>query len=285
MADEKPSGNWGSSFVVLAFAAVSAFYVALQPTPLVSSRPTDRQYDVHEIQGTAQDVDARLWQDPFAAVIQAAQERPDPHGRHEITNYQLPTGETLLIGATLPGAPYPEAAETRRRLRYAILAALHTEGYLPTDEKHLGYLRVDEEPASRKQDLFPGVRLVNAASSENGGPPKTANSDSKSACAKFSALSLARSDGTTVPAPLPKIIPFEQFDSTAQSSFNPENQKHIVVMWLDEDFVTANGTPIASFRRLQCMIQGHAVEDFVLLGPVDSTTLVAMVRKRIHRQN
>ena len=41
MADEKSSGAWGSSFVVLAFAAVSALYVAHQTSPLVSARPTE----------------------------------------------------------------------------------------------------------------------------------------------------------------------------------------------------------------------------------------------------
>ncbi len=274
MADEKPSGAWGSSFVVLALAAVSALYVVLEPPPLVSLRPTDRQYDVHDIKGTLQDVDARLWQDPFAAVTQAAQQRPDPNDHHAITKYTPPEGKTLLIGATLPGAPYPEAAETRRRLRYAILAALHTEGYLPTDEKHLGYLRIEDQPASTQQDLMEGVRFASSGTGRTSDVPKPMQP--KLAC---EANPVPSPELTKSTAPLPKIIPFEQFDSTAQRSLDTEKQRHIVVMWLDEDFLTARGTPIASLRSLQCQTQGNAGNKFILLGPVDSTTLVAMVRE------
>ena len=46
-----------------------------------------------------------------------------------------------MIGVTAPGAPYFEDAETRRRLRYAILSGLHLEGYLPENEQHIGYFR------------------------------------------------------------------------------------------------------------------------------------------------
>lgn len=48
MADDKSSGSWGSSFVVVAFAAVSALYVAWQRPPLISTRPTDPQYHAYK---------------------------------------------------------------------------------------------------------------------------------------------------------------------------------------------------------------------------------------------
>src|SRR5215469_3204791 len=75
MADEKSSGSWGSSVVVLAFAAVSAGYVAFQQPALVSIRPTDPEYQVADLKGIAQDVDARLWQDPFDAVMRDVADR------------------------------------------------------------------------------------------------------------------------------------------------------------------------------------------------------------------
>ena len=77
MADDQPSGAWGSSFVILAFAAVSAAYVAWQHTPLVSSRPTEPEYPAHELR-SAQDIDARLWEDPFAAVTRDAKAKRWP---------------------------------------------------------------------------------------------------------------------------------------------------------------------------------------------------------------
>ena len=60
MADDKSSGSWGSSVVVLAFAAVSAAYVAFQQPALVSTRPNEPEYQVHYRKGLAQDVEARL---------------------------------------------------------------------------------------------------------------------------------------------------------------------------------------------------------------------------------
>ena len=97
--------------------------------------------------------------------------RPQRSPRHH--EIHASRGEDAPIGATLPGAPYPEAAETRRRLRYAILAALHTEGYLPTDEKHLGYLRIEDHPASLQQDLMEGVRFASSGTGRTSDVPKT----------------------------------------------------------------------------------------------------------------
>ena len=152
MADDKQSGNWGSSFIVVAFAAVSALYVAWQRPPLISTRPTDPQYHAYKV-NAPQDVDARLWQDPFNAVTQDLQQRDaagPPNDDHLITEF-APDANTLALGVTLPGAPYPEAAETRRRLRYAVLAALHTEGYARVDEKHIGYFRIPETTSQGRQ--------------------------------------------------------------------------------------------------------------------------------------
>ena len=47
----------------------------------------------------------------------------------------------LVVGVTIPGAPYTEDSELRRRLRYAIVAALNVTGYAPEDSEHLGYFK------------------------------------------------------------------------------------------------------------------------------------------------
>jgi hypothetical protein len=222
MADDKQSGSWGGSVIVVAFAAVSALYVAWQRPPLVSSRPNDIQYDTYKI-STYQDIDARLWQDPFNAVTRDLQRRATdfPDGDHAITTRFPGNCNTLALGVTLPGAPYPEAAETRRRLRYAVLAALRTEDYAPADEEHMGYFRTNEKP--------PVPPKTQPPTQPNSQPPVTAQTAAKGSLIAFQlpptdTKAATDNDGTGqsggtsggggngVAAPLPQIIPYEEFD-------------------------------------------------------------------------
>ncbi|MGH7059749.1 MAG: hypothetical protein ACREFH_05120 [Stellaceae bacterium] len=143
-----------------AVAAVGAFYVTWQNPALVSTRPTDAEYQGHAI-SAGQDIDARLWQDPFDAVarnVEAAGNRSPPPGNGSLTDKAEIAEDDLAIAVTLPGAPYPEIAETRRRLRYAVLAALHVAGFMPADEGHIGYLRTDLSPFPAAKPS-PGLRL------------------------------------------------------------------------------------------------------------------------------
>ena len=109
----------------------------------------------------AQDVDARLWQDPFAAVDAASEETPGSEGAKQTagssthTPDQIYKGDPVAIGdditilaVTLPGGPYQEAAENRMRRRYAVLSALANQGAVPQDEQHIGYFHPD-----RKSDM------------------------------------------------------------------------------------------------------------------------------------
>jgi hypothetical protein len=264
MADEKQSGSWGGSFVVVAFAAVSALYVGWQRPPLVSSRPNDVQYDAYKI-SAYQDIDARLWQDPFNAVTQYLQQQheaglADADGNHDhsIATRFPDNCDTLALGVTLPGAPYPEAAETRRRLRYAVLAALHTEDYAPADEKHIGYFRTHEEtPKTRPPTQSKPQPPVTAQTAAKGSlidyqlPPTDTKATTDNDGAGQSGES-SSNDGNGAAAPLPPIIPYEQFDRyAAHGCADAEPQQHIVVMWLDEDCLTAGRSPIASLNSLR----------------------------------
>jgi hypothetical protein len=179
MAEDKSSGAWGGSLVVVAFAAVSALYVAWQNPPLVSTRPTDAEYPGHDIRAQ-QDIDARLWQDPFDAVARDIETKgastPQPGNSDLKTGAASDGNPTLTIAVTLPGAPYPEAAETRRRLRYAVLAALHVAGFMPADERHIGYFRTDappfaaKKPSSSVQVLVDNTRRLAETSYRPGDP-------------------------------------------------------------------------------------------------------------------
>ena len=302
MADEKQSGSWGGSFVVVAFAAVSALYVGWQRPPLVSSRPNDVQYDAYKISAD-QDIDARLWQDPLNAVTQDLQQRQEAgladkerNDAHSIATRFRDNCNTLALGVTLPGGPYPEAAETRRRLRYAVLAALHTEDYAPADEKHIGYFRTHEETPKTQPPTQPKPQPpVTAQTAATGSlidyqlPPTDTKATTDNDGTGHSGAT-SSNDGNGAAAPLPPIIPYERFDRyAAHGCADAEPQQHIVVMWLDEDFLTAGRRPIASLDLLRSMTSrsaqtnGSSLEEpkFALLGPDDSTMLVAMAQEAV----
>ena len=47
-----------------------------------------------------------------------------------------------VIAAMLPGAAFIGVEEARRRVRYAVLAGLNAEGFVPEDSEHMGLLYV-----------------------------------------------------------------------------------------------------------------------------------------------
>ena len=54
----------------------------------------------------------------------------------------------LVLGVTVFGNPYVGAEEDRRRTRYAIVSALDSAGYVPTDNERIGYMQVPIEKGS-----------------------------------------------------------------------------------------------------------------------------------------
>jgi hypothetical protein len=269
MADDKYSGGWGSGFIVLAFAAVSALYVAHQKPPLVSNRPTNIESEA-ETPGLRQDIAARLWQDPFGAVERdidnkLKRERQSSAGAHATLGFGDLAGETLVLGVTVPGAPYPEVAETRRRLRYAVLSALHVAGYVPTDEKHIGYWQPGDAAPQ-------GPTTENQARVDENRPQPTKVVERITVFDASRRLALrvvaegAQKAGNS--PPLPAFVPWEEFDRGSDH--------HVLLLWLDGDFLAAGRVPIRSLVELRRRLGPFAVK-FALLGPEDSTMLAAMV--------
>ena len=160
-SDEKPAGtNFASSSVVVAalVAAGTSFFVNHE-VPLHGLRPAMTEPQFHQ-SSTSQDIEARLWQDPFAAIAKTidapgtaercgvnlggtAAVSPASHClsplAKETDKAKLET--TKVIAVTLPGAPYMEDGEVRRRTRYAVSSGLERAGFVPEDEHHLGYFQ------------------------------------------------------------------------------------------------------------------------------------------------
>jgi hypothetical protein len=82
MADDSKSSNFGgNNFVWLLLAAATTYFVVHQ-VPLEASRPPATERSLSERIGE-QHVDARLWQDPFAAVAETLAKSPELIPEHQ----------------------------------------------------------------------------------------------------------------------------------------------------------------------------------------------------------
>jgi hypothetical protein len=187
-----PPNVGGNGFIWIALVAASTFFLARE-LPLEGSRPPVTQQLIAE-PAAVQDIDARLWQDPFAAVndtltkssdLKANACNPTPFKDvppAEAQNHCDPPKielDTRVLVMSVAAAPYSDNDEFRRRTRYAVLAGLSAEGYVPTDEEHIGF-------------YWPKA-------------PKKAGD-----------------------IPVPKYIPFEQFDLRTKPN------RRVLLLWYDE---------------------------------------------------
>ena len=112
--------------------------------PLESARPTDPER-VKFVPAGQQDVEARLWQDPFAAV-EKHDTRSDPPAAHtpqtllaRIQDLRKDGRSVTVVAVSVFGGSFDEAAESRRRTRFAVMSALGFHGYSPENSDAVGY--------------------------------------------------------------------------------------------------------------------------------------------------
>src|SRR5258705_2757324 len=159
---------------LLPLMAVLAGVVA-QYKPLVSERPSVPSEKTAPVIA-AQDVDARLWQDPIGAAQkeksllnqQAAGPAKEASAKlHDISalaalldqdvkafsNVVIPLiapVPVLLLAVMLDAGPYSEQAESRLRARQAVLEGLSESGFIPIDGEHIGFVTWDWPPPDAK---------------------------------------------------------------------------------------------------------------------------------------
>lgn len=163
MADNKPqSGNLTSNSLIVAALVATGTAFIYRDAPLLPSRPTLEETQLHQHMG-AQDVDARLWQDPFGAIApktnNGSDEKAEACSRPEDDKSHCKppelTANDIAFAVTVSGAPFYEDAEFRRRLRYAVLAGLARGGFSPIDSRHLGYYRPAQSAESKLPTVIP----------------------------------------------------------------------------------------------------------------------------------
>jgi hypothetical protein len=163
-----PLGLPPSMWMALLVGVVGVF--ALTQRPFQDVRPTDSLTPVYRhTPSEDQDVEARLWEDPLgavatskaaddreaaaAAIQRAALSQPPANPPLDHTTKRLQKlleanvdsiESVLVVGAMVPGAPYADDIETRRRIRYAVLAGLHRAAFVPVNNEHVGYISLSE---------------------------------------------------------------------------------------------------------------------------------------------
>lgn len=165
--ESKPGagGLSGNGLIAVLLLATGALFV--REIPLETHRPpaSDPGMEQHF---SLQDVDARLWQDPFGAVARGRAELRKKSPAKAAEDDAQRSAEALaeavrrregveILAVMLGGGPYSDSIESRRRTRYAVLAGLNVSGYAPMDNEHLGYFIPPpaSSPLSRLQEVVP----------------------------------------------------------------------------------------------------------------------------------
>jgi hypothetical protein len=255
--DDKFGTNLASSSVIFVALLATGTYFFRREAPLVDLRPTDQSI---QEQAAPQTIDARLWQDPFAAV-EKSRDKSDqrelekqclqnPSGNSHCKPPLLGTG-TLVLGVTVSGAPYQEDAEQRRRTRYAVMAGLERAGFVPKDARHIDYFL----SGMAKLGVIP-TRGVEERTLRQASTTKTR--------------------ATTLPQQRAAIqepfVPFEWFENASQQE-SPQ-KKSVLVLWLREDDL--KGHPLQKISELKAFLKVQC-QNFKIIGPWSSDILHDMV--------
>src|SRR5438067_6790408 len=168
MAEEHPRKfdlPWGTLLPLLAVLAG----VIAQFKPLLSERPSVPSEKTAPVIA-AQDVDARLWQDPIGVAqkqkalldeqIDKGVAKKGATELHDMAALAQLLGErvktfhdpdhknVLLLAVMLDAGPYSEQAESRLRARQAVLEGLSEMGFVPVDGEHIGFVTRNWPPDS-----------------------------------------------------------------------------------------------------------------------------------------
>lgn len=242
--------------------------LAVQHIPLESDRPASNGKQLRP-SPDGQVIEARLWQDPFDAIQRHQEECPataeqPPTRLTTLTTLATPKtpnakcpllkdadrfhqpgwlrshlaetdlADTLILPVFIYGGPYAEDTEERRRYRYAVLSALRTSHYEPTNGRAVGYVQV------------------------NGGAPCASETDGEPAqpCRELgSAL-----DGL--------LIPFERWKLNRAELSARENQpQHVVVLWLKEEWFSRDAQDRLNWLFKNLLPAEAKTDQLKLIGP------------------
>ncbi|MFG6487915.1 hypothetical protein ACG04R_14620 [Roseateles sp. BYS78W] len=244
---------WASAAVLVAFVASTQ----LVPHAFEPLRPPEKPRALVPLDPELE-VNARLWEDPFAALRRYESERADRCERFRkqaskevdvdcldrVAEARDPRNmlakldrdhdqrldDTLIVLGLLPGADFVGAEEARRRVRYAALAGLLAMDYVPDNAERLSLLEFDL--------LTP--------------PPATAASAPSPVAAAASSPARARA---------PFVMPYELLSQRSGPRDTPGRGSgryaQVAVLWVDENSLP-NRKLDALARMTQQLVGVHA---------------------------
>jgi hypothetical protein len=156
--EKKPNNLPIPALVSLLFASLAL--LVEQFIPLESPRPKAASSGYY-FYPNIQDVNARLWQDPFTTLPQqdSPLDNTEPcplrlqQSHHDVKDLacsiigahnKFRDKPVTVLGVMVFGGPYAEDIEFRMRTRYAVLSGLAVKNYFPDDEQHIGYFTKPE---------------------------------------------------------------------------------------------------------------------------------------------
>ncbi len=303
MADEDKSGTNLASGSVIFVAVVSAgFYFFHREAPLVDLRPVA---EGHVEERTApQEIEARLWQDPIGAVDKfreksgawkSEQVCRDDSGVANADLCKVPVNpraeHPMVLGVTVPGAPYPEDVERRRRTRYAVLAGLERAGFVPEDRRHIGYFVWTQAPSFAPLLAESRTKLpLLVCDPLPGNPFARVSSTTSSASYCMVDQTSMHVDRTLPHAALrePAIVPYEKFTrvqepDVTKSYGSPNTTKDapdsVLVLWLKEDLLKRY--PLNELNALVGLLNRDQHPTVKFIGPSSSDMLHEMVNEAL----
>jgi len=267
------SPDRGFSLPVAAFSVVALFLSTAFLGPHVFDLLRVGEIDTAKRAQLSQPlVESRLWEDPFAALARYRTKLRElcapvvgthgtlhfgpscPRGVRDIEKKISTTGRAeervTVIAAMLPGAAFIGVEEARRRVRYAVLAGLKAEGYVPEDSEHMRVLR---------------VQLCNdfeGCAPQGRGPAPTIVAATDSPAASFQHL---------VPRPPAPPETDILYEALATPNDKTGLRQRAVVLWIDDSTVMPFW-----LRTLAVLLKDVAPEGSTLriLGPYRSDDLV-----------
>jgi Sec-independent protein translocase protein TatA len=264
---QPPGGILGlpvSVWIALFLGVAGVF--ALSQKPFQDTRPPNTMVPLHHHAiDDGQIIEARLWEDPLSAVALARnvpeKERPKPYLPANLKSnfeaYAKEAAKTLVLAVMVPGEPYSNDIEARRRERYAVLAGLYRSGFIPANSDHIGYLDAD-------------TAGISGSTPQGGAEGKTASTDNEaSGDHDIAAFEWFKRDKAETGKPAqPAAGQHEGGDLTRSD--------RVLLLWLDQEGFRHQPLYTLSMFLKPIMGEEHELADLAVLGPADSDGLRAM---------
>lgn len=279
MAEEDKQGTHLSAGIIVAAVVTAGVYYFNHKAPLVDLRP-DGSTSIQE--QTSARVDARLWQDPIAAVEQQSGKMDGSNPKNSCQGESTSDDELCkppslqeamqVLAVTVPGGPYQEEAEERRRIRYAILSGLEQAGYTPDDPQHLNYFiwarkLASVQPAAALESPFFCLRAQDNSRHAEAGKSDCQPPD-LTAGLQYTRPSARSAVGDSI------VVPYETFGKTPKTVIGNPFKEHVLIVWLREDALMQQ--PFTKLSSLLGDLRGATSTKVKVIGPFSSNLLMNM---------